>query len=103
MYQHILTRKESDLIRAMSRDDEYSALDIAGSTKLTPSELSVVIDGLARRGVLKVGGSNEISLTPAGRELRHGAQPDAHNNATRQNRAPSKEGLLKTNRQSIKI
>jgi predicted methyltransferase len=74
MYQNILTRKESDLIRAMSRDDDYSQLDVASLTRLTPSELPVLIEGLTRRGVLKIGDSNRIRLTQTGRELRQQLQ-----------------------------
>jgi DNA-binding MarR family transcriptional regulator len=72
MYQHILTRKESDLIRTMSPDNDHSPLDIAAATRLTPSEVSVLIDGLTRRGVLKPAqpGSPRIKLTPSGSELR---------------------------------
>jgi hypothetical protein len=72
MYRYILTQKESDVIRAMASGHDYSLLEVAVKTLLTPSEISIIADGLGRRGITEISGpdSPRIKLTAQGSEIR---------------------------------
>lgn len=67
MYRHILTRKESDLIQAVASQPGLAPLEIATVTKLPPSEITVIVDGLRRRGIVETAADpSKIKLTESG-------------------------------------
>lgn len=70
MYRHILTRKEADLIQALGAHPSLAPLEIASATKLTPSEIGILVDGLRRRGIVEQSeDSSRIKLTATGSEV----------------------------------
>jgi DNA-binding MarR family transcriptional regulator len=57
MYNYFLTKKESTILAAMEVARTYSASELSLASRLAPTEIAILVDGLIRRGLIEQTGA----------------------------------------------